>query len=348
MLDMTLLEDVPRLTLEAELQPVQGSRFQATGFPDLGPARFQRPDGKEMLLVESAQSTANRLEVVCWDEAANELAEELRGMPYIRVVWAEGPGAGSALTNSILEAHRINSPYILEGQDQSVFDLLRAEAAGLEKGPVDIAQLARLVFKFDPNSVLHGVFLAKKDLAGGRLRMARAVSGFIEAEGVVEAESGGVKNDRVDPRGNTALGFGNVPFHRTEFAAERITAYFNLDLALLRGYRLGSEATSFLVSLALWKITRFLERGLRLRTACDLEPVDSLVVSRPRGYTIPAASDLDAAVHAGLNACREQGLFADPPVTGVLWQPKKGQGAKLAPDASESVDISLAADAEED
>jgi len=346
MLDMTSLRDIPRLTLEAELRPVQGSRFQATGFPDLGPARFQRPDGKEMLLVESAQSTANRLEAVCWDDAADELAEELKGMPYIRVVWAEGAAAGRALTNSILEAHRINSPYILEGQDQSVFDLLRAEAAGLEKGPVDIAQLARLVFKFDPNSVLHGVFLAKKDLAGGRLRMPRALSGFIEAESVVEAESGGVKNDRVDPRGDTALGFGNVPFHRTEFTAERITAYFNLDLALLRGYRLGREATSFLAALALWKVTRFLERGLRLRTACDLEPVGSLAVSRPRGYMIPAASDLDADVRAGLDACKEQGLFTEPPVTGVLWRPKKGQETK-APDGAESLDSPQAAYLEE-
>jgi len=326
---------------------MQGSRFQATGFPDLGPARFQRPDGREMLLVESAQSTANRLEAVCWDETADELVGELKGMPYIRVVWAEGGAAGKALTNSILEAHRINSPYILEGQDQSVFDLLRTEAAGLEMGPVDIAQLARLVFKFDPNSVLHGVFLAKKDLAGGRLRMPRALSGFIEAEGVVEAESGGVKNDRVNPRGDTAQGFGNVPFHRTEFTAERITAYFNLDLALLRGYRLGSEATSFLAALALWKITRFLERGLRLRTACDLEVAGSLAVSRPSGYTIPAASALDADLREGLDACKERGLFTEPPVTGVLWRPKKGQETK-ALDAAESQDSPQAADLEED
>ena len=348
MLDMSLLQGVPRLTLEADLRPLQGSRFQATGFPDLGPARFQRPDGTEMLLVESAQSMANRLEAVCWDDAADDLVEELKGMPFVRVVWAEGPAAGRTLTNSILEAHRINSPYILEGQDQSVFDILRAEAAGLEKGPVDAAQLARLVFKYDPNAVLHGVFLAKKDLAGGRLRMSRALSAFVEAEGVIEVESGGVKNDRVDPSGDTGQGFGNVPFHRTEFTAERIRAYFSLDLALLRGYRLESEATTFLAALALWKITRFLTTGLRLRTACDFEPVHGLVVSRPEGYTVPALPALDAGVRMGLAACQKRGLFAEPPVTDVQWRPKKGKAQKAVQGGLDTLDAGAGTDTEEE
>ena len=67
------LQGVPRLLLEAVLKPVQGERFQPTGFADLGPARYQLPDGTEMLLVESAQSVANRLEAVCWDEITGQL-----------------------------------------------------------------------------------------------------------------------------------------------------------------------------------------------------------------------------------------------------------------------------------
>ena len=59
----------PRLLLEAKLKPVQGDRFQPTGFADLGPARYTLPDGTEMLLVESAQSGANRMELACWDRA---------------------------------------------------------------------------------------------------------------------------------------------------------------------------------------------------------------------------------------------------------------------------------------
>jgi CRISPR-associated protein Csb1 len=71
------LKKEPRLLLEAKLKPVAGSRFQPTGFPDLGPAAYNLPDGTQMLLVESAQSMANRLEAVCWDAAADDLVDAL-------------------------------------------------------------------------------------------------------------------------------------------------------------------------------------------------------------------------------------------------------------------------------
>ena len=180
--------------------------------------------------------------------------------------------------NSILEAHRLNSPYILEGKDDTVLKMLKTDVAGMDKGPVDIGKLARTVFKYDANAVLHGIFLAKSELAGGRLRMPRLLSGFIEAVDVQDAASGGVKNDHVDPSGDTARGFGNVPFHRGEFTAKQLVAYFNLDLAQLRGYGLGTSAETFLTALALFKIRRFLKSGLRLRTACDLDVEGELKV----------------------------------------------------------------------
>ncbi len=319
-IDYAALAQAPRLLMECELKPVQGDRFQSTGFADLGPARYQRPDGTEMLLVESAQSVANRLEAAIWDDASDELIAELKGLPYIVVRKGD-----KNLTNSILEAHRINSPYILEGGDKSVFDKIKNEAAGSETGPFRPRDLATLVFKYDPNAVLHGVFIAKSELAGGRLRMTRLVSGFIEAEGVREAASGGVKNDRVGPSGDTAKGFGNVPFHRSEFVAASTKAYFNLDLALLRGYGLSDEANHLLIALALFKIRRFLSTGLRLRSACDLEPAgDGLKATRPDTFVIPSQSDL-------LNECRSligkcSSSFANPSITIVEWKPPKAGG----------------------
>ncbi|MGH7719847.1 MAG: type I-G CRISPR-associated RAMP protein Csb1/Cas7g [Gemmatimonadaceae bacterium] len=335
------LATAPRLLLECELRPLQGDRFQPTGFPDLGPARYTCPDGTPMLLVESAQSVANRLEAAIWDEAADDLIQPLRGLPYIAVTDQE-----RRLTNSVLEAHRINSPYILEGADKSVFNRLKEDAAGLEKGPVHLRDLARIVFRYDPNAVLHGVFLAKSDLAGGRLRLTRVLSGFIEAKGISPAESGGVKNDRVDPSGDTGKGFGNVPFHRSEFVARTITAYFNLDLALLRGYGLATEEErgrlekwqrsdekdrglrpwstpeKVLIALALLKIRRFLSTGLRLRTACDLELVNGgLRVTRPNGgFTIPDETSLLKECKDLTCVCATAKLFADPPVTEVAWK----------------------------
>lgn len=311
-------QDEPRLAIEVDLRPVQGSRFQATGFPDLGPAIFQRPDGTDMLLVESAQSMANRLEALCWDEGCQDLVPELAGLPYVRVVTDDG----RFLTSSLLEAHRVNSPYILEGRDTTFLDLLKDEARGLDWGPVDRARLASMVFRYDPNSIVHGAFLAKKELAGGRLRLPRALSAFVEAEDVREAESGGVKNDHVDPSGDARRGFGNVPFHRTEFTARRITAFFDLDLALLRGYRLPAMAYAFTVTLSLWKIRRFLAAPVRFRTACDLEPVEEPRVTRPQGLELPSVAELDADLPAAIAACQQAGRFVKPPVTEVRWAAK--------------------------
>jgi CRISPR-associated protein Csb1 len=315
------LKTAPRLLLEVRLKPIQGDRFQPTGFADLGPARYKayrNGDTVEMLLVESPQSVANRLETVCWDGAAGGVVPELTGMPYIQVNRPDG----SHLTNSILEAHRLNSPYILESTDTSVLDMLKRDVAGMEKGPVDVRKLARIVFRLDANAVLHGVFLAKSELAGGRLRMPRLLSGFIEALDVQDAASGGVKNDVVDPSGDTSRGFGNVPFHRTEFAARGLVSYFNLDLAQLRGYGLGAEAENFLIALALFKIHRFLKTGLRLRTACDLDVVGGIHVKRPDQFELPDEGALSQALEAALAACTKAELFAKPAVTVVKYEAK--------------------------
>jgi CRISPR-associated protein Csb1 len=249
-------------------------------------------------------------------------------LPFIVV---KRPG-GASLTNSLLEAHRINSPYILEGQDQTVFNMLKRDVAGMKEGPVDIRMLARTVFKYDVNAILHGVFLAKSDLAGGRLRQPRVLSGFIEARNIRAVESGGVKNDRVNPSGETRQGFGNVPFHRTEFTAEKITAYFNLDVSLLRGYGFGDDATDLLIAPALLKIRRLLSDGLRLRTACDLEPTNGLVVTRPSGLVVAEEQDLVETIQAKIAACQQQQLFADPPVTEVTWAPKARASARTRRD----------------
>src|SRR5438132_913985 len=111
--DFKPLEASPRILIETALRPVAGTRIQPTGFPDLGPAVYDDPDGIPTLLVESAQSMANRLEAVCWDEAAEDLVAEMKGLPYVKVRLA-GLGDGSDTTCSILEFHRLNSPYIVQ------------------------------------------------------------------------------------------------------------------------------------------------------------------------------------------------------------------------------------------
>ena len=196
------LNGYPRLLMEAGLKPVQGARFQPTGFPDLGAAVYDAPDENDAptqtVLVESAQSVANRLESVCWDDATSSPHSTVAGMPYVSVtLWDSGD-----TTNSLLEAHRLNSPYIMN--DDSFAQRFRSDAglpggggsAGSRRrrrqaseeaeaetetdneqvGIFNRATLARAVFKYDPGSILHGVFLEKLD---GRARLQRCLSGFI-------------------------------------------------------------------------------------------------------------------------------------------------------------------------
>lgn len=293
------LEDANRLLLTVRLRPLLGDRFQPTGFPSLGAATYQTKEGTK-LLVESAQSMANRLEMTCWDDGAKAPVPTLKGISHVTV-----NRKGMFLTDSMLEAHRINSPYLLEGKDRGFFEKLKSELGGLEEGPIDRKKLAEALFRFDAGSLIHGVFLAKKDLAGGRLRVARSLSAFIEAVGVSVAASGGVKNDHVNPSGDTKSGFGNVPFSRDEFVAERIEGYFNLDLAQLRGYGLSKEATELLILLALYRVRKLLDGDLRLRTACDLEvDTDVAVRTRPAGLELPSLKELEAAVRAAIDSCR--------------------------------------------
>lgn len=300
-IQLDALKDAHRVLFNIPLRPVQGERFQPTGFPSLGAATYQTRNGAS-LLVESAQSLANRLETVIWDAAAQTPVAAAAGISYIRV-----ERKGGFLTSSILEAHRINSPYLLESKkDKTFFNELKTALGGLEEGPINRLLLAQTLFKYDANALIHGVFLAKKELAGGRLRMARALSAFIEADGIEVAASGGVKNDHVNPQGDTKTGFGNVPFSRDEYTAKAITLYVNLDLDQIRGYGLDDNATRLLLVLALYKVRALLSGALRLRTACDLEPdVSEITAVRPAGFALPSLHELDADLRAAIAANKD-------------------------------------------
>ena len=246
---------------------------------------------------------ANRLEETIWNEGENAPVEDATGISHVIV----NEESGEYLTSSITEAHRLNSPYILENKDDTFLKALTEELEVSDSGPIDRSAFCRVLLKYDINSLLHGVFLAKSSLAGGRLRLARAISSFIEAENVVTAASGGVKNDHINPKGDAAKGFGNVPFHREEYTAEKITAYFSVDLQQIRSYGLSDEAVELLTILGLYKIRSVLQGDMRLRTACDLEPVDdSVAATKPEGFALPSLKELGAALQAAIGKCKSE------------------------------------------
>jgi CRISPR-associated protein Csb1 len=260
-----------RNVLEVDLIPVAGRRFQPTGFPDLGAAEFDSADGSKALLVESAQSMANRLEATTWDEARAEPAEAVAALPYVRIVDPDGV----FLSSSRLEAHRLASAYVMKGkvnnEDGIKWMLGRL---GLTAGrPLDHRAVARACFALDPVSLVHGVFFARKEWPW-QPKIARAVTSFVEAYDVIPAVSGGVKRDSVNNEGKdraTSEGYGMVPYHRVEYTARVITAYFSVDREQFRSYGLSEPATALLEALADFEIGALLERGLRFRTACDLD-----------------------------------------------------------------------------
>ena len=341
MIDWTKLEQTPRILLEAELSPAQGGRFQPTGFADLGAAQYQRPneDGSasEMLLVESAQSVANRLERAGLDGDGPDIAPELRGLPYVAAT-LDGVDP-KVRTSSLVEAHRLGSPYFLHNKQFK--ETLAKEMKYNAKRPLDWKAIYSTLFRYDANSLLHGVFLSL--LEGGRVRAPRAVTGFIEAEDVKKVISGGVKNSPVDPKGELQVAdaesgekgvYSNVPYSRIEFTARRIRAYFNLDVALIRGYGLTKEAERLLIALALLKIRRFLSAHLRLRTACDFRLVGDVRATAPAGLTVADEATLLTAAQDGIRSCKA--LFHDPAVTELVTKVKEVKKKEAGDEAREA------------
>jgi CRISPR-associated protein Csb1 len=280
---------------------------------------------------------ANRLEMTIWDPAKREPVTAVQGISHVRVL-RKSNGKDELLTDSILESHRLNSPYLLEGSDKSFFNQIKEAVGAMEDGPVDRKRLAETLLKYDIGSLLHGVFLAKKELAGGRLRIARALTSFIEATGVRVAASGGVKNDHVNPSGDTSKGFGNVPFSRDAFTAEKITLFVNLDLGQIRGYGLGEPVNELLVLLALYKLRLLLDGDLRLRSACDLK-VDAAEIKSSSGFALPSKTELGKTLEASIKAVNGPDVTKPAMVTTEvrfnddLKKAKEGASKEAAPDS---------------
>jgi CRISPR-associated protein Csb1 len=273
-----MTQQAVRRSFSIDLKPVAGSRFQPTGFPDLGAALFERPipggEWEDALLVESAQSMANRLEAVAWDDASQAPVKLFDGLPYVRVIH---DGDGRYLTSSRTESHRLASPFVKDSKLDGTLmvDVIRDRLDIQNDRPFALRDIAPVIFGLDPFCLLHGVFFADKQWPG-QPKVARAVTGFVEAHGVKRADSGGVKRDHVrhniedKESGSSTEGYGSIPFHRVEWVAREIQAFFTLDLAQLRSYGLSSEATELLEAILLWQVRSFLDGPMRLRTACEL------------------------------------------------------------------------------
>ena len=262
------------------LKAIPSDRFQPTGFPDLGAAKFQKPGGAnnewvDAILVESAQSMANRFEAVGWDEATQEPAATLRNLPWVRVLADDDC---RYLTSSRTEAHRLASAFVKESVNANGTDMIneiRNRFELVDDTPLSPSKIAAEIFALDPLCLIHGVFFADKKWPG-QPKIARALTGFVEATDVKEAYSGGVKRDEVrhsivEGAGGAAEGYGSVPYSRTEYTARSIALHVSIDVGQIEAYGLSTNATELLLAIARWEVRSLLDRGLRLRTACEFE-----------------------------------------------------------------------------
>lgn len=342
-LDLSALKDAPRLLIEAELKPLQGHTIYPTNFPNLGAATYTDPTkGWQNLTVESQQSMANLMEAICWD--GDTWKPPLEGIPYVEVV----DKSGVPFTWSTLEAHRLNSVYI---EKTDWFETLKQEIGFSEERAYDPPrQLAPVLLKYDPNSLIHGVML---ESIAGVIRLPRALSGFIESEDVQVAAGGGAKIDRNQPsktETQTAKeGYGNVIYAKDRYAPKKTTAYFNLDLRQIRSFAIDDLARDFLIRLALHKIAAVLRDGCQRRRECEFEVAK--VEVRGRGvkneFCAEVAQALEDPVQLandtteGVNRLAEKFPNAFVPkndkrggrrVTQVYYQPdgpaKKAKGSK--------------------
>lgn len=325
-----------RRLFEVALKPLSGARFQPTGFPDIGAATFQRPyrengdlKHRDCLLVESPQSTGNHLEAMGWDMGTESPVATLSGLPYVRVVAADD---GRYLTSSRTEAHRLASAFVkhaeLDGTDMR--DVIRERLELRDDTPLAPRAIAGAVLALDPLCLIHGVFFAEKAYTWpGQPKIARALSGFIEAVDVEPVVSGGVKRDEVKHEssegGAAKEGYGSIPFHRIEYTASEITASFSLDLAQLASYGLSQPATGLLEAIALWEVRTLIDGGLRLRTACDLVPIEPEIVDS-QGDRLDQAGELQERIRELIELCGPQ-LGTGGPLEVVWGGPKKPKKA---------------------
>lgn len=172
------------------------------------------------------------------------------------------------------------------------------------------------IFKYDPNSLIHGVFFAKE-----QIKLSRLLTASLEAFGASRVGSSGVKFDRL---GKTLS--GQPIFAVDEETAREIRATFIIDLALLRSYGRGDKGLNaaqkkLLLGLVFWKLTRLLNQPFRYRSGCYLKCA-GVEISQEGTMTEPLvwqSLPSDVEITELIEACQ----FGNENVTGVYYPANK-------------------------
>ena len=338
MIDTTALladANTHRLVLQAKLVPVTGDLFQPSGFPDIGHVIYDapRPDGskEKVCVVDSAASMANHLEAVSLASAQTlELHPDLVGMPYLECV-TDAPGSTGGTTptrlvvTSLSEGHRLASSYFLDDKGKVVtggsvsantFASALRESFGIQDLgkkthplPGDWWNVFRAIFRYDPNSLVHGILFPAMGI-----KLSRVLTAHHEAFGAERIGLSGVKFDKL---GKTTS--GQPIFSVDKETASEIRATFVIDLSLIRSFGrdtngLADNQKVFLLELALWKIGRLLSGPYRFRSGCDLKLAALARIENGEATELPLS-----ALQRDIAAAITSAGFAEPRITQVYW-----------------------------
>jgi CRISPR-associated protein Csb1 len=342
------------LIIKAQFEPLgEQDRFQPAGFPEMGHVIYDAPRSDEngnatspekVCIVDSAASMANHLESVCFQNAATGiLHSDLDGLPYVRCM-SDLPKASAKagetkrgmVVSSLTEGHRLASDYFLDGTlDKMNFrEKLRADFGIIEikkdktyfVTPENWWSIYRTVFKFDPNSLVHGILFAKE-----QIKISRVLTAHLEAFGAGRVGSAGVKFDRL---GKTTS--GQPIFSKDEETAQRIEATFLIDLGLARSYGHGNEGLGakqkvLLINFALWKIERMLATPFRFRSGCHLKCIKQSVSAESEAWTIDGG-----ALKSDIKKAIEDCTFGENPITDVDYAAAELFSVKGDPDGNDA------------
>lgn len=303
----TLLESkAHRLTLHAILAPTGGKdRIQPAGFPEIGHVIYPspQPDGtiRNVCIVDSAASMANHLETVCHEgRFGMDLHPDLAGLPHVQCVTDDTTGGKTRLVVTTLsEGHRlasslftdakstVESPQGIHGKNLGAVllnDEFKLEDLGKRSHPLpgDWWNVFRAIFKYDPNSLVHGILFPAMGI-----KIPRALTAQLDAINAARVASSGVKFDKL-----LMTTSGQPIFAKDEETATEIRATFVIDLALIRSFGradngLNADQKTFLIAFALWKITQLLRHPFSYRSGCDLGFKTLSIDGEPPVTTLP-------------------------------------------------------------
>jgi CRISPR-associated protein Csb1 len=175
--------------------------------------------------------------------------------------------------------------------------------------PGDWWNVFRTIFRYDPNSLVHGILFTAMGI-----KISRVLTAHHEAFGAERVGLSGVKFDKL---GKTTS--GQSIFSVDKETAREIRATFVIDLSLIRSFGQGTNGLSdnqklFLLELALWKIGRLLTDPYRYRSGCDLKLAALARVENGVTTELPVTF-LQRDIAAAINNAG----FTDPRITQVYW-----------------------------